>query len=121
MRKLFWSFIGCIVCGVGNAASLDLNAPKTIVAPKIEYDVKSESIQTTGKTEITNQSGQKMTLTDSYISQQGENVSGGDIQLWLGNHVYMESETLSRDGNMTIAHDAIFTACDGCDAYGNAW
>lgn len=101
--------------------SVNMDEPHTIVADKIEYDVKSETIKTVGDTEIVNQSGQRMTLTDSYITQQGEELSGDDIKLWLGDHVYVESDNITRRGDLTIARHATFTACDDCDAYGDAW
>ncbi len=100
---------------------LDVKEPKTVVADKIEYNVKSEEIKTVGNTEITNQSGQRITLIDSYISSKGDNISGNDIQLWLGHHIYVESKNIVRDGNITIAKDALFTACADCDTYGEAW
>ena len=106
---------------VANAMSVDTDTPKTITADKIEYDVKSETIKTSGDTEIVNQSGQRMTLTDSYLSKNGENLSGSDIKLWLGDHVYVESDNIVRSGIDTIAYDATFTACDNCDAFGDAW
>ena len=103
------------------AITVDVNDPKTITSEKIEYDVKSGTIKTSGKTEITNTSGQRMTLTDSYLSQRGENLSGSDVKIWLGQHVYVESDLITRDGDDTIAKNALFTACDGCDSFGNAW
>lgn len=103
------------------AASVDFDEPKTITASKIEYDVKSESIRTSGKTEIVNSSGQRLTLTDSYISKTGDELSGDDIKLWLGQHVYVESDSITRAGDETIARHAMFTACDNCDQYGDAW
>mgnify|MGYP001121329636 CR=1 FL=1 len=121
MRKIAPIFIACICPVTLRAASVDINQPKTITADKIEYDLKSESIKTSGNTEIINASGQRMTLTDSYISKTGENLSGDDIKIWLGNHVYVESDSITRDGDKTIATDAMFTACDNCDPYGNAW
>ncbi len=121
MRKITLFLLSFIYITTANAASMDINTPKTIVADKIEYDVKSETIKTSGDTEITNQSGQRMTLTDSYITQQGANLSGDNIRLWLGNHVYVESDNITRDGDITIARNATFTACDDCDAFGNAW
>ena len=103
------------------AIAVDVNEPKTIKSEKIEYDVKTGSIKTSGKTEITNASGQRMTLTDSYISSKGEELSGDDVKLWLGQHVYVESDNITRNGDDTVAHNALFTACDGCDSFGNAW
>lgn len=120
--KRVYPFLMCMLAtGNAGAFSVDANEPKTIVADKIEYDVKSETIKTSGKTEITNKSGQRLTLTDSYITQQGEELSGDDIRLWLGNHVYVESDNITRKGDLTIARGATFTACDDCDAYGDAW
>ena len=103
------------------AASVNVNAPKTITADKIEYDVQSETIKTSGDTEIINSSGQRLTLTDSYLSQNGDELSGSDIKLWLGDHVYVESDNIVREGIETIAYNATFTACDDCDAFGDAW
>ena len=121
MKKLIPFLMSVFVPIVANAMSVDTDTPKTITADKIEYDVKSETIKTSGDTEIVNQSGQRMTLTDSYLSKNGENLSGSDIKLWLGDHVYVESDNIVRSGIDTIAYDATFTACDNCDAFGDAW
>lgn len=106
-------------CAYG--ADVDINTPKTITADKIEYDIKSETIKTSGNTEITNANGQRLTLTNSYISKTGDSLSGDDIRLWLGQHVYVESDNITRDGDLTIARHAEFTACYDCDPYGEAW
>ena len=103
------------------AVPLDINAPKTIKSEKIEYDVKTGTVKTSGKTEITSSAGGRMTLTDSYLSNQGKQLSGDDIKIWLGEHVYVESDNITRDGNDTVARHAMFTACDGCDSFGDAW
>lgn len=121
MRKYYLSFIFCLYPAIVNAASVDVETPKTITADKIEYDVKSETIKTSGDTEIVNQTGQRMTLTDSYLSNNGKNMAGNDIKLWLGDHVYIESDNIVHQGDETIAYKASFTACDDCDAYGDAW
>lgn len=114
---LFYAFIPA----VAGAMSMDTDAPKTITAPKIIYDVKTETIATAGDTEITNASGQRLTLKDSYISKTGDKLSGDDIKLWLGQHVYVESDSITREGDITVAKDAMFTACDDCDKFGDAW
>ena len=88
----------CLASGVADAMSINMDEPRTIVADKIEYDVKSDTIKTVGNTEIVNQSGQRMTLMDSYITQQGGELSGDNIKLWLGNHVYVESDNVTRRG-----------------------
>ena len=121
MRKCYIAIFTGIVSCSAYAVSVDLNEPTLIKADKIEYDLKSETIKTTGKTEITNKSGQKMTLQDSYMTKNGGELSGQDIQIWLGQHVYLESDDITRDGNVTIAHNALFTACKDCDSYGDAW
>lgn len=102
-------------------SSNGIDAPKDIHAEKIEYDLKSQTIKTTGKTEITNNSGQRMTLSDTYISQNGMNISGNDIELWLGSHIYVKSENITKDNDITLAQNATFTACKNCDEYGQAW
>ncbi len=121
MKKITRILTLCMMPAVANAASVDLEAPKTITADKIEYDVKSETIKTSGDTEIVNESGQRLTLTDSYLSQNGDDLAGSDIKLWLGDHVYIESDNFVRQGDETTAYHATFTACDDCDAYGDAW
>lgn len=121
MKNIKLAFVLCLLSGASYALSVDIKEPRTIVADKIEYDIKSESIKTSGDTEITNKSGQRMTLTDTYISQQGKQLSGEDIQIWLGQHVYVQSDNITRDGEITIARDAEFTACANCDSYGDAW
>lgn len=121
--KKFYGFLTIMAATTSYAVALsvDMNEARTITADKIEYDVKTESIKTLGNTEIVNQSGQRLTLKDSYITQQGDELSGNDIKLWLGNHVYVESDNITRKGDLTIAREATFTACDDCDAYGDAW
>ena len=112
----------CTISGLANAGlSVDADTPKTITADKIEYDLQNATIKTSGKTEIVNQSGQRMTLVDSYISQEGDSLTGDDIKLWIGQHVYVESANVERSGDITIARDALFTACDNCDGFGDAW
>ena len=121
MRINYFLLLFLLPMSALSAASLDLDEPRTIISDRIEYDVKTETIKTSGNTEIVNASGQRMTLTDSYITQKGEQLSGDNIKLWLGNHVYVESDNITRKGNLTIARHAMFTACDDCDAYGDAW
>ncbi len=110
-------FVSCAVHAIG----IDLNQPTLIRADKIEYDLRNDTIKTIGRAEISNKSGQKMTLSDSYLTRDGRGISGNDIQLWLGAHVYLESDNVKRDGDITIARDATFTACKNCDSFGDAW
>lgn len=108
-------------CSYAQPGSVNLEEPKNITAEKIEYNVKDSKIKTIGETTITNKSGQTLKLTDSSFSDNGSKVAGQDIELWLGDHVYVRAKSVTRDGNLTVANDAMFTACDGCDSYGNAW
>ena len=121
MRRLSFAFLPMFISSAAFAVAVDLTEPAFIQADKIEYDLKSETIKTTGKTEVTNKSGQKMTLTDSYMNRRGTDLSGNDIEIWLGPHVYLESDNITRDGDITIAKDAMFTACKNCDSFGDAW
>ena len=121
MKQTHLLLLFLFISANADAVSVNMDEPRTITADRIEYDVKSETIKTIGNTEIINQSGQRMTLTDSYITSKGEELSGDDIKLWLGNHVYVESNNITRKGDLTIARRATFTACDDCDAYGDAW
>ena len=121
MKNLYLFLIGLFVSTQVFAMAVNIEEPRTITADKIEYDLKSETIKTTGDTEIVNASGQRMTLVDSYITQKGTELSGDEIQIWLGNHIYVESDNITREGDLTIARRAMFTACDNCDAYGDAW
>ncbi len=121
MRMFLFAFLPIFVSSAAFAVAVDLTEPAFIQADKIEYDLKSETIKTTGKTEVTNKSGQKMTLTDSYMNRKGTDLSGNDIEIWLGPHVYLESDNITRDGDITIAKDAMFTACKNCDSFGDAW
>lgn len=121
MKKFIWGPIFSVLPLTAGAASISFDTPKTITASKIEYDLKSETLKTSGNAEIVNASGQKMTLTDSYISQQGDSLSGDDIKLWLGDNVYIESKNITREGPISIAKKATFTACKDCDKFGDAW
>lgn len=123
MKKKYGIFICCFMVNSFAMANMSVNVdePKTITADKIEYDLKNAVIKTSGQTEIVNKSGQRMTLTDSYISQNGDSLTGDDIKLWIGDHVYIESANIERTGNTTVARDALFTACDNCDGFGDAW
>lgn len=119
--KLFLSFLiipGAVYAG---ADGFDTNVPKTITAPKIEYNIKSDTIKTSGKTEVSNQSGQKITLVDSYISNKGTSAYGGDIQLWLGKNVFITADSITKKEDDTVSENAVFTACYNCDKFGNAW
>ncbi|MBN1325262.1 MAG: LPS-assembly protein LptD [Alphaproteobacteria bacterium] len=121
--KIFKSiFLFCLIPSALFAGTIyDTDLPKTITAPKIEYNIKSETMKTTGKTEVSNTSGQKITLVDSYMSNKGANSSGQDVQLWLGKSVYITADKITRENENTVSRNAVFTACYECDSFGNAW
>ena len=103
------------------ALGVNMNEAKTIKSDTIEYNVKTEEIKTSGNTEMTNASGQRVKLDNLTLSKNQDNITADDIELWLGKHVYIRAKTITRNGAETIAKHAEFTACDGCDDYGNAW
>ncbi len=111
---------GCIAT-TAFALGVDMDAPKTIKSDKIEYDLKSEEMKTSGNTEITNTSGQTIKLNDAAFSKNADFATANDIELWLGSNVYIRADEITRKTNETIAEHAIFTACDKCDSFGNAW
>jgi LPS-assembly protein len=114
-------FAALLTTGALYAAGIDTDTPKTVVAPKIEYNAKTSEIKTTGRTEVSNVSGQRITLVDSHISDRGAVASGRDVEIWLGQNVYVTSASISRANGESVSKNAVFTACHGCDEYGNAW
>lgn len=121
MKKLTSSLL-CLFIGTNAMAlGLNLDEPKTIKSDRIEYNAKSDKITTSGKTEIVNQSGQTVKLNGGTIDKKEDSMSARDIELWLGKNVYVRAEEVTQKINETIAKQAVFTACDKCDAFGNAW
>lgn len=100
---------------------VNMDEAKTIKSDKIYYNVKSKEVKTSGNTEMTNASGQRVKLNELTLSQNQSDINADDIELWLGSHVYVQATNISRIGTETIATNADFTACEGCDDYGNAW
>ena len=103
------------------ALSLQMDEAKTITSDVIEYNVKTEEMKASGNTEMTNASGQRVKLDNLTISKDKNTIDAQDIELWLGKHVYIRAKQITRSDAETIANNAEFTACDGCDDYGNAW
>ena len=120
--KYLTSSLLCIFA-VTNAMALGLNLDeaKTIKSQKIEYNAKSDEIKTSGQTEIVNASGQVVKLNQGYLSKKQDTMSADDIELWLGKNVYVRADEVSQKTYETIAKHAVFTACDKCDTFGNAW
>ncbi len=121
MKKYITSLFACLMAQNSFGLGVNLNEAKTIKSDRIEYNVKSEEIRATGNTEMINESGQRVKLNDVSLTKEKTSFSANEIELWLGNHVYVQADSITRDGAKTVAHDAMFTACDGCDSFGHAW
>lgn len=121
MKYINSSLLFCLCITNAFALGINTDEPKTIKSDAIEYDIKTGELKTFGNTEMTNASGQKIKLDNISISKNNNQISANDIELWLGSNVYIKAEEINRNNNETIASDAIFTACDGCDSFGNAW
>ena len=94
---------------------------QTAKSDMIEYNINTKEVKTSGNTEITNEIGQRAKMDRLTLSQNQEKISADNVELWLGNHMYVQAKNVTRDGTITTALGAEFTACDGCDEYGNAW
>ena len=121
MKYLNSSLLLCLIATNAVALGINLDESKSIKSDFIEYNVKTEELKAVGNTEIINASGQKVKSDSLSITKDKTKMDANDIELWLGSHVYLSAKEIDKRGDETIAHDAIFTACDGCDAYGNAW
>lgn len=121
MKRLKSSLLFCLMTSNAVAIGINLDEAKSIKSDFIEYNVKTEEMKASGNTEIVNKSGQKVKSDSLSLTKDKTKMDAGDIELWLGNHVYLHAEEVSKRNEETIAHDAIFTACEGCDEYGNAW
>ncbi len=103
------------------ALGVNLDEPKTIKSDTIEYNLKTKELKTSGNTEMTNTAGQKIKVNTISLTENAEQMQANDIELWLGSHVYVRAQEIIRTPPETIAKHAVFTACDGCDEFGNAW
>ena len=121
MKRLTASLLCLFVVNHAMALGINLDEPKTIKSEKIEYNAKSDKIEASGQTEIVNKSGQVIKLNQGTILKKEDAMSANDIELWLGKNVYVRAEEITKKLNETIAEHAMFTACDKCDAFGNAW
>ena len=92
-----------------------------VKSDNFEYDTKTSEMKASGNAEMTNAEGQRIKTNEITISKDHKNINADNIELWLGSHIYMSAKDMKRDGAITIAKHAEFTACEGCDDYGNAW
>lgn len=122
MRRLFvLCVLLSVICVAAGGAGLDANVPKTIKAPKIEYNAGEKSIKTLGQTSITNQTGQSMTLVDAYLGEKNVQAAGGGLVLYLNEHTRITAENIEKDGDRTIALDPTYTTCANCGDFRDAW
>lgn len=121
MKSINLSLLMCLFTTNAFCLGVNTDEPKTIKSDKVYYNVKSEEIKTSGNTEMTNASGQRIRLNELSLSKNQSSVHASDIEIWLGNHVYVKADKVTKNGDETIAKNADFTACEGCDSYGNAW
>ena len=120
--KYLISFLSiCFLVTDAVAIGINLDEPKTIRSDSIEYNIKTEEMKASGNTEMTNAVGQRVKFEKLTISKDRNNISTSDVELWLGQHVYIRAEEMTHDNSETVAKNAEFTACDECDDYGNAW
>ena len=103
------------------ATGLDADAPKTITAPKIEYDANANSIKTTGKTKIENQTGQSISLVNAYLGEKNDKAAGADVDLYLSSHTRITAKKIEKDGNITTAQSPTYTTCANCGDFREAW
>lgn len=104
----------------GNTEMVDEHGQR-ITTDNFEYNTKTKEMRATGNTEMTNAAGQRFRANNLTLSKNQNNVDAKNVELWLGSHVYLRAKTVTRDAEETVAKHAEFTACDGCDDYGNAW
>ncbi|MCL2538320.1 MAG: LPS assembly protein LptD [Alphaproteobacteria bacterium] len=121
MKKLIYALCITPYALAAQAGLIDMNVPKTIVAEKVEYDVRTRSVQTKGDTTVSNETGQRMTLRDAYMDETGLRAGGGNLDLILGYRTRVTARTLHKDAHITTAEDATYTACYACDVDVNAW
>ncbi|MBR3510544.1 MAG: LPS-assembly protein LptD [Alphaproteobacteria bacterium] len=121
MKKIIASLLFCLFVINSFAIGINMDEAKTIQSDRIEYDVKTESLKAKGNTEIINASGQQIKLTDADFKKESKDLKAQNIELWLGQNVYVRAKSIIHNMSETIAKHAMFTACDKCDEYGNAW
>ncbi|MDR1071520.1 MAG: LPS assembly protein LptD [Rickettsiales bacterium] len=92
---------------------------KEINAEKINYNAKSGEIRTGGRTEVVGKDGHRLTLVDAHASKT--KAGGKNLIFEWNERTLMTAETLGKDGGLTLAEDVTYTACRGCDSFGNAW
>ena len=104
----------------GNTKITNASGEK-VSSDELEYNAKTETIKASGNAELTNAEGQRVKSDTLTMTKDRENLEAKNIELWLGNHIYLNAQEITRKKDETIAKHAEFTACEGCDSYGNAW
>lgn len=122
MKKIYAFYLfSLFFCTAAGAVGLDANASKTIVAPKIEYDVTKKAIKTSGDTSITSQSGQSINLVDAYLGEKHTNVSGKEVTLYLSKQTRITAQDIQKKGDKTTALHLNYTTCANCGDSNDAW
>ena len=65
---------------------------ETVKSDNLEYDIKSESLKASGNTELINAAGQRIKSDDLKLTKDKKNIDTKNIELWLGSHVYVQAE-----------------------------
>ena len=121
MRYFTSIFLVLLITANAVAIEIDEKSPKTIKSDRIEYNLKTSTIKTYGNTEITNDAGQKIKTDGLSLSKNTNIASIDNPEIWLGHNVYIRAKSIEKHGNNTVAHKAMFTACNNCDSFGNTW
>ncbi|MCQ2574609.1 MAG: LPS assembly protein LptD [Alphaproteobacteria bacterium] len=116
-----FSLLLCFIASSAMAIGVNEKEAKTVTSQKIIYNTKTGDIKTSGKTEVVNASGQKMVADKTSFSKTSDLAKAKNIEIWLGQNVYINAEEVERTSTETIAKSSLFTACDKCDEFGHAW
>lgn len=118
MIKKFFLIIFVLILSKGYCFP---NSGYTINSDKIEYDIKADSIKTYGYTELKNSKNQKIITNGAYYNKENMSLDGNNLELYLGENVYIKAETIYQSKNNIVSKNANFTACHNCDDFGDAW
>lgn len=87
------------------------NVPKKVVAEKVIYDMNTGVARTEGKTTLTAESGQSLTLYDAEISKDLSFAKVEDIELYLSDSVRVKADKIAKKSEETNFYDLNYTAC----------
>jgi LPS-assembly protein len=116
MRSIITAVFLSLIVSIAGA---EVPEYQTIDSDKINYNIRSEELKTSGRTEITSKSGPKMTLVDAYVSKR--DAGGRNVVVEWDEHTLMSAEKFQKNDNLTFAESVSYTACHNCDPVGTAW